>query len=127
MNGLEKFDRKQLETWITMCDEKFDELGVTDNQGGALLSISGRLGNYVESNEETIAALRARVEKLEDALLISGNTLTDVKNFLEIEIKVCGGVGMEYELGLVESIDAFQDLHGEMVKELGEKHARGEV
>ena len=79
--------------------------------------------------DKETAALRERVKVLEDALLISGNNLADVKNFLEIEIKVCSGVGMEYELGLVESIDAFQDLHGEMVKELGEKHAalRGEA
>lgn len=64
-----------------------------------------------------------RLRKVEDAALIAGNTLTDVKNYLETEIKVCSGVGMEYELGLVESIDAFQDLHGELVKELGEKYA----
>lgn len=64
MNGLEKFDREQLETWITMCDEKFDALKVPDNHSGALLSISGRLGTYVESNEATIDALRERVEAL---------------------------------------------------------------
>lgn len=74
-------------------------------------------------------ALHKRLRKVEDALLISGNLLTDVKNFLEIEVKVCNGVGMEYEIGLIDSIDAFQDLHGEMVKELGEKYAaqRGEA
>lgn len=83
-------------------------------------------GEVAEAAIEELTALRDRVAKLEDALLISGNLLADVKNFFEIEIKVCNGVGMEYELGLVESIDAFQDLHGETVKELGEKHERGD-
>jgi hypothetical protein len=71
-----------------------------------------------------LAALLERVRVLEDGLLISGNLLTDVKNFIEVEVKICRGVGMEYEIGLLDCIDAFQDLHGETVKELGEKHEK---
>lgn len=81
-------------------------------------------GELKEKAAEELAALRARVRVLEDGLLISGNLLTDVKNFIEVEVKVCGGVGMEYEIGLLDCIDAFQDLHGETVKELGEKHEK---
>lgn len=108
---------------MTITDEG---IFVCDYCGEDVGKFNEDTGNHPSCIE--LFALHERLRKVEDALLISGNTLTDVKNFLEVEIKVCNGVGMECELGLVESIDAFQDLHGEMVKELGEKYAalRGE-
>ena len=83
----------------------------------------------VRAARAELAALNAEIARLRDALLISGNLLADVKTYLQAEVVACGGVGLEYEIGLLDSIGAFQDLHGETVKELGEKYAalRGEA
>lgn len=62
--------------------------------------------------DNAIAELTAK----DDAILIAGNLLQDIKTFLETEVKVCSGVGCEYKIGLIDSIDAFMDLHGEMLK-----------
>jgi len=86
MNALEKFDREQLETWITMCDEKFDALKVPDNQEGALLSISGRLGTYIESNESELAALRAQLKAHREQIADANELLLEFTENPNIEL-----------------------------------------
>lgn len=82
-----------------------------------------------EKAAEELAANNARLQKVENTALIAGNLLIDVKKYLETKIrKTSVATPMEDEIDALKYINAFQDLHGEMVKELGEKYAalRGE-
>lgn len=72
-----------------------------------------RLESLHDQSKAELAAMRERVAELEAAVLASGKLLADAKACLESEIKAGGGIGMEHEIGLVDSIDAWRDLHGD--------------
>ena len=54
----------------------------------------------------------AELAALRDAKLIATHLLIDIQTFFNSEVKACGGVGCEFELGMLDSISAFLDLHG---------------
>ena len=49
---------------------------------------------------------------IRDAKLIATHLLIDIQTFFNSEVKACGGVGCEFELGMLDSISAFLDLNG---------------
>lgn len=109
---------------MTITDEG---IFVCDYCGEDVGKFNEDTGNHPSCIE--LFALHERLCKVEDAALIAGNLLTDVKNYLETKIrKTSVTTPMEDEIDTLKYINAFQDLHGELVKELGEKYAasRGE-
>ena len=82
-NIIQKLEKNQLEWAIMVCLE----------HGGEATA---------QSAAAELAALRERVA-------VSEKIMQDVKNYLDVVIKSQGGVGMEYELGLVEDIDIYFD------------------
>lgn len=65
MKNYDDFSREELIGWIVSCDAFFDENHVDEKEGLGILSIYGRLIKFAESKNSELAALRARVEKLE--------------------------------------------------------------
>ena len=61
----EGFSKEELINWIELCHDLLTQKGVTDNNHGALYSIYGRFGLYVDYNEARIAALESRLREAE--------------------------------------------------------------
>ena len=61
----EGFSKEELIKWIELCHDLLTQKGVTDNNHGALYSIYGRFGLYVDYNEARIAALESRLREAE--------------------------------------------------------------
>lgn len=101
----------------------------SDFAEGSFIAYASDVVEILDKRDAELSALRERRRKVEDAALIAGNLLTDVKEYLETKVrKTSVSAPMEDEIDILKYINAFQDLHGELVKELGEKYAasRGE-
>lgn len=63
----------------------------------------------VIARDETAAE---ELNALRDAKLIATHLLIDIQTFFNSEVKVCNGIGFEFELGMLDSISAYLELHG---------------
>jgi hypothetical protein len=54
----------------------------------------------------------AELAALRDAKLIATHLLIDIQTFFNSEVKVCNGIGCEFEIGMLDSISAYLDSHG---------------
>ncbi len=84
----EEVDKKQLVDWIELCHDLFDEKKVKDSERGALYSVFGRLGIYVNENESSIAALEARLAEAE--AIIKPVYLKHTQDSVNCNFKICG-------------------------------------
>lgn len=65
MTDYTEFTKQELEQWVELCMEFFDDKKIPKTEGGALLSVYGRLIKFSEVKGNELAFLRARAEELE--------------------------------------------------------------
>ncbi len=102
MKTYEEFSREDLERWIIACDEKFDELEIKNNDRGALLSIYGRLGEYVLQNKKQLASLRAERDEAV-RLLKEIHSMNNIANLNDAELWNVNGEFEEKIAGIIRN------------------------